>query len=331
MRVADEGRVRVGKAAIQPQAKLVAKVGAGRDAAQMRELRRQQRRRYDPSLLVALIVAEEEDTVTPDGAAEAKAKLPPLKERVRIGGIAVERGIGGQRMIAEKVEARAMQFVAARTRDHVDCCAVGGFRSEVEIHSRSLELLDDFLRKAYRRAAVSHCHDTAAIYCDARAATAVAHGLTQSRDKYSVAAGARRRLDARFEFGQFEKAAPVQGQALDLALCDHTADGVGIIMNLRRGALHGDRVVRSTDYQNEVRIRGNARFHCRMSNHALEPLNIRAYLILASLERGETVITVLGGDHRARQAGRQACQLDLRFRDGSSRWIADYAGDGAGR
>src|SRR5262245_12736292 len=240
MRIADEGRVRVGKTAIQPQAKLVAKIGAGRDAAQMSELRRQQRRRYDPSLLVALIVAEEKDTVTPDGAAEAKAKLPPLEERIRIGGIAVERGIGGQRMIAEKVEARAIQFVAARARDHVDCCPIGESRSEVEIHGRGLELLDDFLRKAHRRAAVSHCHDASAIYRDARAATAVAQWLTQSRHKDAVAAGARRWLDAGFELGQFEKAAPVQGQALDLAVCDHTADGVGIVLNLRRGALHCD-------------------------------------------------------------------------------------------
>ena len=49
----------------------------------------------DAALLVTFPTAEEEHAVSADRTAEGEPELAPLKERIRISGIAVQRGIGG--------------------------------------------------------------------------------------------------------------------------------------------------------------------------------------------------------------------------------------------
>ena len=80
----------------------------------------------------------------------------------------------------------------------------------------------------------------------------------------------RRGLHARFELGQLEKIAAVQRQALDLLLCDHATDGVGIVLHLRRGVIHGDRVLHVADSQLEIGACGLSRLRLRLSNRPLK-------------------------------------------------------------
>ena len=96
-------------------------------------------------MLVALPVCKIEKMVAADGAAESETELAPLKKRVPVGGIAVERGLGSQLVVAEEVESGAVEVVASGPRDDVHCSGVGGPGREIEIHRRNLELLDDFL------------------------------------------------------------------------------------------------------------------------------------------------------------------------------------------
>ena len=120
VRIADEYRVRVADSSVQPHAELVAEQRRGGNAAEVREVRRHQRRSGDSPLLVALPVAEEENPVPPDGAADGEPELPALEERVRIGGIAVERGIGGELVVAKEIEGGAVEIVASGAGDDVD-------------------------------------------------------------------------------------------------------------------------------------------------------------------------------------------------------------------
>ena len=145
MRVADECRVLSERRPSSRRLSWFPKYGLGVMRLKCAKSGVQQSRRRDSPLLVALLIPEEENAVAPDRAAEGKAKLPPLEKGIGIGGIAVERGIGGQLVVAEKVKGRAVQIVAARARDHVDGGAVGETRRKVEVHGRDLELLNDFL------------------------------------------------------------------------------------------------------------------------------------------------------------------------------------------
>ena len=60
-------------------------------------------------------------------------------------------------------------------------------------------------------------------------------------------------------------------------------------------------------------------------------MNLRAYVIFASQECGETVGTLLGDACNASQAGRPTYQLYLRPGDDAPRRVSDHTGDGASR
>ena len=143
-----------------------------------------------------------------------------------------------------------MEIIASGARDHVHRACVGDTGRKIEIRGRDLKLLHHFLGEAHLRAERSHRHDAAAIDRDPRSAASrsgIASGPSQNRHKHTIVVAAGRGLHARFEFGQLEKVAAVQRQALDLLLCDHAADGVGIVLHLRRGRVHGDRILHVAD------------------------------------------------------------------------------------
>src|SRR5262249_20616038 len=131
MRVAKETRVGRGKAPIHPHGGLIAEKWARSDAAEAGEIRTQDRRIDDAPLFVALPVAEKEDAVPADRAAQCEAELTPLEEGVRVRGIAIERWISGQLVIAEEIERGAMEIVPARARDHVDRSGVREARRQI--------------------------------------------------------------------------------------------------------------------------------------------------------------------------------------------------------
>src|SRR5262249_52967215 len=111
MRVADEDRMRVADAAVQSHAAQAAEEWAACDAGEWGEFGRQERGGDNTALFVALPVPEEENPVPAHRAAECKAELAPLEERIGIGGIAVERGISRELVVAKEVEGRAVQIV----------------------------------------------------------------------------------------------------------------------------------------------------------------------------------------------------------------------------
>src|SRR5215471_4104982 len=175
--------MRIGNALIDPEADLITKLRVSADPAEARELRGRQRCFDDSPLLVALPVPKEEDAIAADGAADSEAKLPALKEGIRVGGIAVERGVGGQLVIAEEVDAGAVEFVASGPCNHVDRPGIGDACREIEVHGRDLELLHDFLREAHLRAAIATRHDAAPIHRDARSPA-----ITPAQDQHEGAA-----------------------------------------------------------------------------------------------------------------------------------------------
>ena len=91
----------------------------------MSELRSQQRRCADRSLVGALPVREIEDVIATDGAAKREAELLALEERIRVALVAVECGIGSQVMVAKEVEEVGVRLVAPGACDDVNCTGVG--------------------------------------------------------------------------------------------------------------------------------------------------------------------------------------------------------------
>src|SRR5579871_4710594 len=112
MRVTEEGGVYVGESCIQPDARLIAERRAGSNAAKRGKIRNQ-RSAGDSALFVALPIDKEKYSVAVDRTAERRTELPPLEERIGICGIAIERGIGGQVVVAEEIECCPVEVVAA--------------------------------------------------------------------------------------------------------------------------------------------------------------------------------------------------------------------------
>ena len=207
--------------AVQAHAELVAEERAGRDAAEMSEIRVQQVAVHDSSLLVALPIGKEEDAVAADRTAEREAELPPLEERIGIRGIAGKSRIRGQRVVAKEVEAGAVEIVASGARDHVDRACVGGAGRKIEIggwRSETPAPLPERSPSASRQ-------DPTAMMLPPSTVTRVPRppdpvlppGAPKIGTNMRLLLLARRGLHARFEFGQFEKTAAVQRQVLDLA------------------------------------------------------------------------------------------------------------------
>ena len=135
----------IAKAAIEPNAPLIAEKRRRRGSAEVREVGYQEFRGDDPALLIALPIAEEENAIAPDGTAKTKAELPALKEGARIRRIATQPRIGREFMIAEKVDAGSVEIVASGSCDDIDRAGVGNTGREIEIDGRDLEFLNDFL------------------------------------------------------------------------------------------------------------------------------------------------------------------------------------------
>src|ERR1700722_14983197 len=125
MRVAGERRVRVVDAPVQSQARLIAEQRTGCDAAQVGEIRRRQIAIDYASLFVTLPVSEEENAILANGTSQGETELPPLKERVGIGGVAAQTGVGGQVVVAKEIESRAVKMIISGARHHVDCPGIG--------------------------------------------------------------------------------------------------------------------------------------------------------------------------------------------------------------
>src|SRR5215472_14179298 len=88
-------------------------------------------------------------------------------------------------------------------------------------------------------------------------------------------------LHPRLELGEFEKAASVERQILDLAVGDHVADGVGIIVHLRRGGVHRHRLGYFAHTQREVRGCGCACFDQRRTDKPLKTRCLGTDLVFA--------------------------------------------------
>src|SRR5262245_9857725 len=105
---------------VEAHAELIVEVRAWSDTAERREVRRQQRRGNDATLLIAFPASEKEHAVSPDRAAEGESELAPLEEWVRIGGVAVKRRIRSELVIAKEIKRCAVEVVASRTSDDID-------------------------------------------------------------------------------------------------------------------------------------------------------------------------------------------------------------------
>jgi hypothetical protein len=93
MRLPDEDRVRITDSCVKPHAQLVSEKRTGRDATEMSEIRVYEGAIDGSPLLIALPIRKEEDAVVTNRAAQGKAELPALKERIGIRGITGESGI----------------------------------------------------------------------------------------------------------------------------------------------------------------------------------------------------------------------------------------------
>ena len=236
VRVARKERMAVADFHIESCGEQVADQRAAGDAAQMGEVRHQQRRAGHRVLIVALPAAEVEDAIAADRATGREAELLPLEERLRIVRVADERWIGRQVVVAEEIEEGALRLVAAAPRDDVDRSGVGHAGREVEIHRRYLEFLKPFLREPHLRAAERHRGDAASIHGEARTAD-VGGGRAEHREDRAIAIGSGRLLHTGLELAEVEEVAPVQWQPLDLIAADRTADGGRIEPELRRRRL----------------------------------------------------------------------------------------------
>src|SRR5947209_2631869 len=108
--------------------------------------------------------------VVMDRTAQSKTKLPPLKERVRVCGVAAKSGISRKVVVAEEIEGGAMKIVASGTGNHVHRACVRNTRREIEICGGDLKLLHHFLGESHLRAERAHRHNAAAVHRDPRAA-----------------------------------------------------------------------------------------------------------------------------------------------------------------
>ena len=160
--------------------------GIGGDAAQVREIRREDRRCRNRALVVAVPAREIEDTIATDGAAGRHAELLALKEWIGIGWISDQRRVRRQVVIAVEVEGVAVRVVSAGPGHNVDGTGFGHSRRQIEIHGRDLKLLNGFVRQTHLGSAHRHRRDAAPIDREARAAD-VGRGRADNRDDGAIA------------------------------------------------------------------------------------------------------------------------------------------------
>src|SRR5215467_3449218 len=163
MRVADEGGVHAADSRIEADAGLIVEVRTGSNTAERSEVRRQQRRGDDTTLLIALPASKKEQAVLTDRTAETESELSPLEEWVRIGGVARERRISGELVVAEEIKGSAVKIVGTGTCDDIDRASRGNTGRKIEVRGRDLELLYDFLGKTHLRTTGACRHDAASI------------------------------------------------------------------------------------------------------------------------------------------------------------------------
>src|SRR5262249_26927057 len=163
MRVPDEARVPAADAPVEAHAELIVEVRTGSDAAERREVRRQQRRGNDARLVIALPASEKEKAVSTDRAAEGESELTPLKEWIGIAGVALERGIPGELVVAKEIKGSPVEIIGSGSCNDIDRARRGNTGRQIEVHGRDLELLYDFPRKAHLRATRACRHDAASI------------------------------------------------------------------------------------------------------------------------------------------------------------------------
>src|SRR6516164_4712274 len=121
---------------VEAHAELIVEVRTGSDATEGSEVRRQQGRGNDASLLIALPASKKEHAVSTDRAAKAESKLAPLEEGVRIGGVALERRIRGEFVIAKEVKDCAVKIVGSGASDDVDRAGRSNPRRKIEVRRR---------------------------------------------------------------------------------------------------------------------------------------------------------------------------------------------------
>src|SRR5262245_5560314 len=163
VRIAKKSGVCIRESGVEPDAELIAKRRAPRDAAELRKIRPNKSGIEHAPLLVALPVAKEEDAVAAQGATKRQTKLPSLEERIRIGGITIESRVSRQLVIPEEIERGTMKIVASGSGNHVDCAACSETRRQVEVQRRDLKLLDHLLGEPHGRAAIADGHDAASV------------------------------------------------------------------------------------------------------------------------------------------------------------------------
>src|SRR5262249_60034050 len=106
----------------------------------------------------------------------------------------------------------------------------------------------------------------------------VAHGLAQERNEGAVVGSQRWRLRAGLELGQFEKASPIERQALDQRARDHTADLMGVVANLGRGSVYGYGLGGGAKLHGEIDGGGAACFDDRLSREPLKSARFGRFL-----------------------------------------------------
>src|SRR5262249_1134137 len=225
MRVADEERMLVVVAVIDPPAQLLARVRRRHDSRESRDRGKVGLHDVDAELIRVFEVEEEVELVLFDRAAEYEPALPSGEE-----GIVGNRGstkarIGRHIVIAEIEISGAVKIVASSSSHDVDCAEGRDSCREVEVRARKLKLLPDLLRKVLPGAAFDRIADVAAVNRDGRVrGRAAQYGDVELRVELSRIAGIHGH--AGFQLGQVQKAAPVERQVVNLLPRDDALHGV---------------------------------------------------------------------------------------------------------
>ena len=104
---------------VHTRVELIPDVGTGKDPAKWSKFVERLDRDH-AGLIGALVAAEEEGPVSSHRAAESRAELASLEERIVVVRITLQTGIGREVMIAMEIEAAAVIRVAAGSRHDVD-------------------------------------------------------------------------------------------------------------------------------------------------------------------------------------------------------------------
>src|SRR5262249_6831110 len=121
------------------------------------------------------------------------------------------------------------------------------------------------------------------------------------------------------------------GQILNLAAGDYSADGMGIVANLRRSVVDSDRFLHVAQAQSKVSRGSRSRFHQRGTGSTLKPLHLGSHLIFANDKGWEAVVALLGTGFGSNHLGGKIYDFHSSAGHGGSRRIANHTGDRASR